>query len=255
LVNLVPSNGLLALGADSPVALALKGAARSRVVTFATGTDADWQAHDLESTGSTTRFHVRRQGSPFGTFEVPLLGAHNVRNALAAIAVAVEVGVSPERITDGLRTFTGVKRRLEVVGSAGGVTLYDDFAHHPTAVGETLAGLRAAQPDTRIWAIFEPRSASSCRRVFQEDFANAFAAADEIVLAPVFRSTLPEPERLSVPRLVQDLKDRGKTARAAASIDEIVETVARERRPGDLIVVMSNGGFGGIHRKLLAALA
>jgi UDP-N-acetylmuramate: L-alanyl-gamma-D-glutamyl-meso-diaminopimelate ligase len=255
LVNLVPSNGLIVLGADSPVALALKAAARSRVVTFATGTDADWQAHDLESRGSATRFHVRRQGSPFGTFDVPLLGAHNVRNALAAIAVAVEVGISSERIADGLRTFAGVKRRLEVVGSAGGVTVYDDFAHHPTAVAETLGGLRAAQPDTRIWAIFEPRSASSCRRVFQEDFAKAFAAADEIVLAPVFRSTLPEPERLSVPRLVQDLKDRGKTAREAASIDEIVETIARERRPGDLIVVMSNGGFGGIHGKLLRALS
>ena len=255
LVNLVPSNGLLALGADSPVALALKEAARSRVVTFATGTNADWQAHDLESRGSSTRFYVRRQGSPFGTFEVPLVGAHNVRNALAAIAVAVEVGISPERIADGLRTFAGVKRRLEVVGSAGGVTVYDDFAHHPTAVAETLGGLRAAQPDTRIWAIFEPRSASSCRRVFQEDFANAFAAADEIVLAPVFRSTLPERERLSVPRLVQDLKQRGKTAREAASIDEIVETVARERRPGDVIVLMSNGGFGGIHGKLLRALS
>jgi UDP-N-acetylmuramate: L-alanyl-gamma-D-glutamyl-meso-diaminopimelate ligase len=133
--------------------------------------------------------------------------------------------------------------------------VYDDFAHHPTAVAETLAGLRAAQPAARIWAIFEPRSASSCRRVFQEDFANAFAAADEIVLAPVFRSSLPEADRLSVPRLVQNLKDRGKMARETASIDEIVETVVNERRPGDLIVVMSNGGFGGIHGKLLRALS
>jgi len=167
----------------------------------------------------------------------------------------VEVGISPERIAEGLRTFAGVKRRLEVIGSAGGVTVYDDFAHHPTAVAETLGGLRAAQPDARIWAIFEPRSASSCRRVFQEDFANAFAAADEIILAPVFRSTLPDGERLSVPRLVQDLKDRGKTAREAASLDDIVETVAREHRPGDLLVVMSNGGFGGIHSRLLRALS
>ena len=124
-----------------------------------------------------------------------------------------------------------------------------------TAVAETLGGLRAARPEARIWAIFEPRSASSCRRVFQDDFANAFAAADEIVLAPVFRSTLPEAERLSIPRLVRDLKDRGKTAREAASIDDIVETVARERQPGDLVVVMSNGGFGGIHGKLLRALS
>jgi UDP-N-acetylmuramate: L-alanyl-gamma-D-glutamyl-meso-diaminopimelate ligase len=255
LVNLVPARGLLLLGADSPVALALKASARSRVVTFGTGPDVDWQAHDLESHGAITRFHVRKQGSPFGTFDVPLVGTHNVRNALAAIAVAVEVGGSAERIGEGLRTFAGVKRRLEVVGTSGGVTVYDDFAHHPTAVAETLGGLRAAQPAARIWAVFEPRSASSCRRVFQGDFANAFSGADEIVLAPVFRSTLPEEERLSIPRLVRDLRDRGKSAREAASIDDIVQTIAREHRPGDLVVVMSNGGFGGIHRKLLQALS
>jgi UDP-N-acetylmuramate: L-alanyl-gamma-D-glutamyl-meso-diaminopimelate ligase len=255
LVNLVPARGLLVLGADSPIALALKDAARSRVVTFGSGASADWQAHDIESSGTVTKFHVRRHGSPFGTFEVPLIGAHNVRNAVAAIAVAVDVGISRERIVEGLRTFAGVRRRLEVVGTSAGVTVYDDFAHHPTAVAETLGGLRAAQPSARIWAVFEPRSASSCRRVFQDDFANAFAAADEIVLAPVFRSTLPEAERLSVPKLVRDLKERGKAAREASSIDDIVETIAREHRSGDLVVVMSNGGFGGIHRKLLQALS
>src|SRR6202022_1054771 len=127
---------------------------------------------------------------------------HNVRNALAAIAVATEVGIGVERIADGLRAFAGVKRRLEIVGTADGVTVYDDFAHHPPAVAETLAGLRASNPDTRIWAVFEPRSASSCRRVFQDDFARAFACADQVLIAPVFRSKLPEAERLSVPVLV-----------------------------------------------------
>ena len=120
---------------------------------------------------------MRRGGSPFGAFEVPLVGAYNVRNALAAIAVATEVGISAERIAEGLRPFAGVKRRLEVVGIADGVTVYDDFAHHPTAVAETLAGLRASNPGARIWAVFEPRSASSCRRIFQDDFARAFAGA------------------------------------------------------------------------------
>ena len=255
LVNLVPGRGLLLLGADSPSAAALKGAARSRVETFGIEAAADWQAHHLESRGSTTRFHVRRQGTPFATFEVPLIGAHNVRNALAAIAVAVEVGVSADRIGQGLREFAGVKRRLEVVGVANGVTVYDDFAHHPTAVAETLAGVRAAQPDARIWAVFEPRSASSCRRVFQDDFAQAFSQADEVVVAPVFRSTLPEEERLSVPRLVRDLGGRGRSAREAGSIDDIIDIIVREHRAGDLVVIMSNGGFGGIHRKLLKALS
>jgi UDP-N-acetylmuramate: L-alanyl-gamma-D-glutamyl-meso-diaminopimelate ligase len=138
---------------------------------------------------------------------------------------------------------------------AGGVTVYDDFAHHPTAVAETLSGLRASNPDARIWAVFEPRSASSCRRIFQDDFARAFAGADLVLIAPVFRSTLPESERLSVPRLVRALNHNGQSAREPESIDAIVDTIVRERRPGDLVVVMSNGGFGGIHRKLLQALA
>ena len=255
LVNLVPRRGLLVVGADSPRARDLVAAARSRVETFGLGDDVDWQAHDLEAEGALTRFGVRRGRAPFGRFEVPLVGAHNVRNALAAIAVATEVGVSAESIAEGLRLFAGVKRRLEVVGTADGVTVYDDFAHHPTAVGETLAGLRAANPGARIWAVFEPRSASSCRRVFQDDFARAFAGADEVIVAPVFRSTLPEAERLSVPQLVRDLTGRGQSAREAESIDDIVTAIVREHRSGDLVVMMSNGGFGGIHDKLLRALA
>jgi UDP-N-acetylmuramate: L-alanyl-gamma-D-glutamyl-meso-diaminopimelate ligase len=254
LVNLVPRKGLLLVGSDSAGARALIPSAMSRVQTFGTSDDVEWQAHDLETTTRGTRFKVRRAGSPFGTFEMPLVGAHNVRNALAAVAVATEVGISVERIAEGLKAFAGVKRRLEVVGVASGVTVFDDFAHHPTAVAETVAGLRAAHPSARIWAVFEPRSASSCRRVFQDDFANAFAGADEVVVAPIFRSKLPESERLSVPQLIDDLRSRGQSARAAASIDEIVGIVSAEHRTGDLVVLMSNGGFGGIHQKLLRAL-
>jgi UDP-N-acetylmuramate: L-alanyl-gamma-D-glutamyl-meso-diaminopimelate ligase len=132
--------------------------------------------------------------------------------------------------------------------------VYDDFAHHPTAVGETLRGLRAANPASRIWAVFEPRSASSCRRVFQDDFARAFSGADEVLIAPVFRSTLPVAERLSVPQLVHDLATAGQSARQGDSVDGIVSLIAREHQPGDLVVIMSNGGFGGIHQKLLTSL-
>jgi UDP-N-acetylmuramate: L-alanyl-gamma-D-glutamyl-meso-diaminopimelate ligase len=254
LVNLVPRKGLLLIGADSAGARSLTSSAMSRVQTFGTGDDVEWQAHDVETTTRGTRFKVRRAGSPFGAFEMTLVGAHNVRNALAAVAVATEVGISVERIADGLKAFAGVKRRLEVVGLADGVTVFDDFAHHPTAVAETVAGLRAAHPSARIWAVFEPRSASSCRRVFQDDFAKAFAGADEVVVAPIFRSKLPESERLSIPQLIEDLRSRGQSARAASSIDEIVGIVSAEHRAGDLVVLMSNGGFGGIHQKLLRAL-
>jgi UDP-N-acetylmuramate: L-alanyl-gamma-D-glutamyl-meso-diaminopimelate ligase len=254
LVNLVPRKGLLLIGGDSEGARALAAAARSRVQTFGTGDGVDWQAHDMEVDGGGMRFKVRRNGAPFGVFRMTLVGAHNVRNALAAIAVAAEVGIDAERIAAALKSFAGVKRRLEVVGVADGVSVFDDFAHHPTAVRETIAALRAAHPSGRIWAVFEPRSASSCRRVFQRDFADAFAGADEIVVAPIFRSSLPESERLSVPELVDDLRCRGQSARAAGSIDEIVDIVTREHRRGDLVVLMSNGGFGGIHQKLLRAL-
>jgi len=254
LVNLVPRRGLLLLGADSEAALSLERVAVSRVETFGTGENADWHALDIEIVGASTRFRVRRGGTNLGVFEVPLLGIHNVRNGLAAVAVATEVGITPDRIAASLRGFSGVRRRLEVVGVASGVTVYDDFAHHPTAVEATLAGLRASQPGARIWAVFEPRTASSCRRIFQDDFARAFAGADEVIVAPVFRSSLPEAERLSVSDLVRDLTRGGRSARAAGSIDDIVRSIARERQPGDLVVIMSNGGFGGIHQKLLRAL-
>ena len=227
----------------------------SRVATFGLGVNADWQAHDLTPSDTSTRFEVSFGGSRFGAFELPLLGAHNVRNALAAIAIAAESNIDVDRIAEGLRLFSGVKRRLELVGIVNDVTVYNDFAHHPTAVSETLAGLRAANPTARIWAIFEPRSASSCRKVFQGDFARAFAAADEVIVAPVFRATVPDSERLSVSQLIDDLHRRGQSARSAKSIPQIVETIAAEHRPGDHVVLMSNGGFGGIHRKMLDALA
>jgi UDP-N-acetylmuramate: L-alanyl-gamma-D-glutamyl-meso-diaminopimelate ligase len=254
LVNLVPRSGLTLLGIDSPDAAALAANARSRVQTFGLSPDAEWRGVDVRL-GNGTAFRVHRKGDDLGEFTMPLLGDHNVRNALVAIAVGVDVGLDLERLRDGLAAFKGVKRRLEVVGESRGVTVYDDFAHHPTAVDETLKAVRRAAPGQRIWAIFEPRSASSCRRVFQDDFARAFAGADEVVIASVFRSSLPPEERLSESRLIEDLTSKNVHARHLPDVDAIVDTVSREARAGDLIVVMSNGGFGGIHHKLLAALA
>jgi UDP-N-acetylmuramate: L-alanyl-gamma-D-glutamyl-meso-diaminopimelate ligase len=254
-VNLVPRSGLLLVGAESPGAMALKPEARSRVASFGTGADADWQAVNITPSAAATSMHVRHRGVSLGDFMLPMVGVHNVRNALAGIAIASELGISADRIRDGLATFAGVRRRLEVVGTAAEVTVYDDFAHHPTAVAETLGALRAAHPHARIWAVFEPRSASSCRRVFQDAFARAFGAADRVLLAPVFRTSLPESERLSVSDLERDLNRQGLWARAASSLDDIVDTLVAERRSGDHVVIMSNGGFGGVHRKLLDALA
>jgi UDP-N-acetylmuramate: L-alanyl-gamma-D-glutamyl-meso-diaminopimelate ligase len=255
LVNLVPRSGLLLLGSDSPHAAALAGRAVSPVETFGLDERATWHARDIEHHDGRTRFEVLRRGESFGRFESPLLGVHNVRNALAAIAVGSYTGLSATALADGLRRFRGIKRRLETVGVARGVTILDDFAHHPTAVHETLAALRTGYPSRRIWAVFEPRSASSCRRVFQQDFARAFSAADEVVVGAVFRSNLPEAERLSAGQLVEDLRASGQRARYVPEVDDIIRTIVAEHREGDLVVLMSNGAFGGIHRKLLDALA
>jgi len=254
LVRLVPRNGLLLIGADSPHAKALVPTAVSPVETFGLDELATWRGSAIEHRDGLTRFDVHRDGTLFGRFESPLLGVHNVRNALAAIAVGTRVGISQQTLAEGLRRFKGIKRRLETVGVEKGVTVLDDFAHHPTAVHETLLALRTGYPGRRVWAVFEPRSASSCRRVFQADFAKAFGAADEVVLAAVFRSSLPEAERLSAEQLVDDLSRQGRHARHIPEIEDIVSTIVREHRDGDVVVLMSNGGFGGIHGKLLKAL-
>ena len=253
-VNLVPRRGLLLLGADSADALALRDGARCRVETFGLGDGATWQAHDLRIKETSTTFSLRREGKPIGSFEVPLLGAYNVRNAVAAIAVAAATGLDTDTLAEGLRKFRGVRRRLQHRGTANGVMVYDDFAHHPTAIEETLSGVRSAYPTRRIWAVFEPRSATSCRRVFQADFARALGRADRVILPAVFRSTLPEAERLSPEAVVDDLVSAGVDAEYIPETEAIVRRIARHAEPGDLVVVMSNGGFDNIHQRLLAAL-
>jgi UDP-N-acetylmuramate: L-alanyl-gamma-D-glutamyl-meso-diaminopimelate ligase len=254
LVNLVPRRGLLLLGADNADALALRERAHCRVETFGLSDGADWQGHDLRASGASTTFSLRRGGTPSGIFELPLLGGFNVRNALAAIAVGAAVGLNLDTMAEGLRKFRGIRRRMQLRGTAAGVAVYDDFAHHPTAIAETLDGVRSAFPDRRVWAIFEPRSATSCRRVFQEEFVQALGRADRVVLPAVFRSTLPEEERLSPEAMVEDLRRAGHKAHYIPQVDDIVTAVAKDAGAGDLVVVMSNGGFDGIHQKLLHAL-
>ncbi len=253
-VSLIPRRGLLLLGADDAEASALASVARCRVETFGMSAGADWQAHDLQIAAASTRFGVRHEGMPLSTFEIPLLGAYNVRNALAAIAVGAAVGLNAETMARGLKRFKGVRRRMQLRGTVADVSVYDDFAHHPTAIAETLQAVRSAYPDRRIWAIFEPRSATSCRRIFQSEFVRAFAHADRVLLPAVFRSSLPDDQRLSVEQVVADLKAAGQDARYIPQTDDIVSTVEHEAKPGDLVVVMSNGGFDDIHQKLLSAL-
>jgi UDP-N-acetylmuramate: L-alanyl-gamma-D-glutamyl-meso-diaminopimelate ligase len=255
-VNLVPKNGRILLGADSPEARRLADLARCPVETFGLAEDADWRASEIRASGTGTTFHVSHLGLPLGHMKVSLFGEHNVRNALAALAVGHAAGLETAAMAEGLASFLGVKRRLELRGVGRGVMVYDDFAHHPTAIFETVRAIKQADPERRVWAVFEPRSATSCRKIFQNDFVKAFAesGADEIVLASVFRASLPDDERLSVEQIVKDLHGRGHRARCFPSVDAIVQAIAAEAGSGDVVVLMSNGGFDSIHDKLLAAL-
>jgi len=255
-VNLVPRSGRLILGADSEEVMKLASGARCIVDTFGLSADADWRASAVTPEGDRITFDLTHRGDPQGRVTLPLFGGHNVRNALAAIAAGHAAGLNVVEMIQALKDFRGVRRRMELRGTTGGVLVFDDFAHHPTAILETLRAVRWSYPDRRIWAIFEPRSATSCRKVFQQDFARSFeeSGADEIILASVFRSTLPEGERLSVDEIIGHLNAAGKHARHIESVPEIVKIVAAESGPGDLVVVMSNGGFDGIHDKLLDAL-
>jgi len=258
LIQLIPRRGLLVAGIESAALRELLPRALCRVETFALGAgDADWRGEGAgPAPDGGWRFRLRYQGKDLGEYHVQLPGEHNVRNAIAAVAMANAAGVSPETAREILPRFRGVKRRLEVKGKARGVIVYDDFAHHPTAVRETLHALRmGATGAGRLFAVFEPRSYTSRTRVFQEDFAQAFEGADAVVVAAAhLPGKVPESQRLSENDLVQAMKARGQDSRFIGPVDDIVTHLARELREGDRVVILSNGGFGGIHGKLLAAL-
>jgi UDP-N-acetylmuramate: L-alanyl-gamma-D-glutamyl-meso-diaminopimelate ligase len=196
-----------------------------------------------------------RRGRDEGQFALAMGGEHNVRNALAALAAAAEAGVQPGAARDALAAFQGVKRRLELRGEAAGVTVYDDFAHHPTAVAATLAALRALGGSGRLVAVFEPRSYTAKTRFFQDGFARAFAAADRVIVAAShLPGKVPEALRLSEDGLVGGILAAGGDAAFVPTVPEIVEALLAYVRPGDRVAILSNGGFGGIHEKLLRAL-
>ncbi len=258
LLNMIPRRGLLLAGIESPALRELLPRARCSVETFGLGVDADWRAEDVGAQGEGSRFRLLCRGEDAGDFCLCLPGPHNVRNALAALAAAEAAGVPRERARDAVAAFRGVRRRLEVRGRARGVTVYDDFAHHPTAVQETLRALRESgrrDGRGRLVAVFEPRSYTSRTRVFQEDFARAFQAADRVIVAAAhLPGKVPEGQRLSEADLVASIRGLGAQADFIPTVPGIVERLERELDDGDVVVILSNGGFGGIQDKLLQAL-
>ncbi|MFZ1133455.1 MAG: cyanophycin synthetase, partial [Candidatus Korobacteraceae bacterium] len=217
--------------------------------------NSDWRICDVDYGDGTTRWNVWRNGDPWAAFEMQLAGEYNVLNATAAAAMAANYGIKVDVIASALRSFRSVKRRLEVRAEVHGVTIIDDFAHHPTAIRETLKALRTRYRGRRLWAILEPRSNTLRRKVFEAELSESLAQADEIVLAGVFKSdAIPETERLHGENVIARLTAIGKTARLLPSADSIVDAVAPELREGDVVAILSNGGFGGIYEKLPAKL-
>jgi UDP-N-acetylmuramate: L-alanyl-gamma-D-glutamyl-meso-diaminopimelate ligase len=192
-----------------------------------------------------------RDGRPWANFDFPLGGEYNVWNATAAAALAANYGIQKDAIAKALQTFRSVKRRLEVKAEVNGITIIDDFAHHPTAIEQTIRALRARYPQSRLWVVLEPRSNTMRRNVLQDALARSLAQADQVIVAAIFKSeAIPEAERLDLNRVIDEIKKRGKQARILADADAIVNAIAPELREPDVVAILSNGGFGGIYEKL-----
>jgi UDP-N-acetylmuramate: L-alanyl-gamma-D-glutamyl-meso-diaminopimelate ligase len=256
LVNLVPRRGrIVAFDASENVSECV-AKAFCPVERYGFSADSHWRVSNLRHEGSLTHWTLTRGGASFAELSLPMAGEHNALNATAAAALAAGQGVPTESIVEALTTFKSVKRRLEVRAVVEGITIIDDFAHHPTAIRETLRALRESYPGRRLWAVLEPRSNTLRRNVFELELVESLAIADRVVLAAVFKSeSIPAPERLHPEHVVAALNLRGIPTALFADADAIVEAIASELRAGDIVAILSNGGFGNIYQKLPSAIA
>jgi UDP-N-acetylmuramate: L-alanyl-gamma-D-glutamyl-meso-diaminopimelate ligase len=266
-VALIPESGRLVAWWEADAVVEVAREARCALARYGPGQDWDGRIEAVDPATGTMRFTVLREGRPWGRFQSSLVGRHNLYNQVAAAALLEGEGLGPAELAPGFASFRGVKRRQEVRGEPGGVTVIDDFAHHPTAVRETLAALRLRYGGRRLWAAFEPRSNTSRRAVFQADYARAFDEADLVVIAaPADLSRIGPEERFDPEHLVRDLRARGveaflvpapppgDPAPAETIARGVVARIAANAAPSDVVAVLSNGGFGGVHDRLLAAL-
>jgi UDP-N-acetylmuramate: L-alanyl-gamma-D-glutamyl-meso-diaminopimelate ligase len=255
LVNLVPRRGRIVAFDGSENVTECVAKAFCAVERYGLSADSHWRVSNLSHEGSTTSWTLSRAGEPFAELTLPMAGQHNALNATAAAALAAGQGVPTAAIVEAIATFKSVKRRLEVRAVVSGITIIDDFAHHPTAIRETLRALRESYPGRRLWAVLEPRSNTLRRNVFELDLVDSLALADRVILASVFKSeSIPPNERLHPEHVVAALNARNIPAELHADADDIVNSIASQLQPGDIVAILSNGGFGGIYQKLPAAL-
>ena len=256
LVNLIPRSGYLVAYDDSANVDECIASAFCKVERYGKRDGSQWRVDDLNFHPHETSWTVYREGQRWAELCMSLAGEYNVLNATAAAAMAAHYEIPAESIAEALRTFKSVKRRLEVKAEVAGVTIIDDFAHHPTAIAETLKALRTRYKGRRLWAVLEPRSNTLRRNVFFKELVGSLGIADEVVIASVFKAeAIPEPERLSTAALVKELKRQKHSARELPDADAIVASITPELREGDVVAILSNGGFGGIYEKLPASLS
>ncbi len=254
LAQLPPASRLLAWG-DAPLVRRVAEKSACAVSFYGLENDSDWRAVDLAPGAGGMHFSVLRQGKTWGRLWTPLLGAHNILNSLAALAAGAEIGLGPEELAPALKSFQGVKRRLETVGEYRGILVMEDFAHHPTAVAATLAAVRRGYPDRRLVAIFEPRTNTSRRAIFQEPYAQAFLEADLVIVRePPDLWKVPEGEQFSSAQLAADLTAQGKQALAFPDTDRLLEGLLPLLQPHDLALIMSNGDFDHLVPRVCQAL-
>jgi UDP-N-acetylmuramate: L-alanyl-gamma-D-glutamyl-meso-diaminopimelate ligase len=256
LMEIIPADGSLVVCSDYPAALSVAETVRSKRITY--GEDGEWTARNIRFHEGRSFFEPCYKGRCEGALEAAVIGRHNVKNALAVYAMGRALGIERESLLTGFRTFSGVKRRQEVLGERRGILVIDDFAHHPTAVRETIDAVRGAYAGRRLWAIFEPRSNTSKRNVFEKEFASALALADKVIVAGVYQpEKVPAGQRLSVENLVREINRLASDNRALVieGSEEIASYLAPNSRSGDVLLIMSNGGFDAVHEKILQALA
>jgi len=252
LINLIPRNGYLLSCWDDPVVKKLSSKTFSNLITFGLSEDADWRAVNISPEENCTSFDVLFKKEKFGNFTTPLFGLHMVRNCLGVTAVCNVLGLQAEEIRDGLASFKNVRRRLQYHGEAKGIKVFDDFAHHPTEIKATLEGLRSRFPRQRLWAVFEPRTATSKRNVFQSRFVEALAVADKVILTPLYSpEKVPEGERLSVEKICQLLENKNISSRVLPADASMVIFLKKNLKANDVVLFMSNGDFNQIPANLI----
>ena len=253
MVNLIPRNGFLLSCWDDPLVREVSAGAFAQVVSFGLDAEADWRAENIQPGPDATEFDVLHKSAVFGHFSTALYGKHMVRNCLAVIAASHILGLTSDEIRVGLGTFKNVQRRLQFKGEVAGVKIFDDFAHHPTEVLATTEGLRDRFPEARLWAIFEPRTATSKRKIFEDKFVAALAAADRVILTPLYaQEKVPEAERLSLDQVCAGLKQKDVPNWVLPANDEMLAFLKANVAQGDVLLFMSNGDFNQIPDKLIS---